>query len=159
MANWNELFTYSDGKLFWKVKPAKNVAIGTEAGSKDSHGYIRVSINSKFYKVHRIVWEMFNGILPINKQIDHLSHDRSDNSIDNLRLVDQLINGKNQSKKANNSSGVTGVHFSKSRGKWVSQIKVNGKIKHLGIFVELTDAIEVRRRAEIQFDYHPNHGK
>ena len=37
--------------------------------------------------VHRVVYAWHKGYIPANMQVDHLSGDRNDNSIENLRLV------------------------------------------------------------------------
>ena len=43
--------------------------------------------------------------------------------------------------------------------RWVAQIKVDGKNKHLGYYVDKQDAIDVRKAAEKQYGFHANHGR
>ena len=57
-----------------------------------------------------------------------------------------------------NTSGVTGVCFSKKGNKWFARIRLDGKSKHLGSFADKQDAIEARKDAEIKYGFHPNHG-
>jgi hypothetical protein len=55
--NWHDLFSYEDGKLFWKVtrNPLKDF-VGKQAGSSDGKGYIYVCVNSKKKAAHRVIW-------------------------------------------------------------------------------------------------------
>lgn len=48
----------------------------------------------------------------------------------------------------NNTSGVTGIHWNKSRKKWQSRIKINGKTTHLGYFNCFIEAVAYRLAAE-----------
>jgi hypothetical protein len=61
-------------------------------------------------------------IFNLELQIDHISRNKLDNSIENLRLVTHQENQFNRDAK--------GCSFNK--GKWVAYIKINGKQIHLG---------------------------
>ena len=66
--------------------------------SKASGGYCRVrvsgtKINQVF--VHRIIWETFKGEIPEGMQIDHINTIRTDNRLENLRLVTHKANMNN----------------------------------------------------------------
>lgn len=50
--------------------------------------------------------------------------------------------------KETNTSGVTGVSFNKSKGKWVSYITLEGLTTYLGSFVDKSQAVAVRVAAE-----------
>ena len=59
---------------------------------KISHnGYYRVALfkNSirKFYQVHRLVYEAFNGQIPEGLQVNHINEIKTDNSPSNLNLM------------------------------------------------------------------------
>lgn len=47
-----------------------------------------------------------------------------------------------------NRSGVTGVNWDKSRGKWMASIRFQGKKYNLGRFDDIADAISARKEAE-----------
>lgn len=51
----------------------------------------------------------------------------------------------------NNSSGVTGVRFDNSRGKWSAYIKFGGKFMFLGRYMTKEQAIEARQIAEKEY--------
>ena len=50
-----------------------------------------------------------------------------------------------------NTSGVKGVYYSKTRGKWIAQIMFRNKCFYLGGFDTIEDAAQARREAEKQF--------
>jgi len=90
--------------------------------------------------------------------LDHINGEGLDNRIVNLREADQGVNMKNTSRRVDNMSGVTGVHWYKNRKKWQAQIQVNGKRIFLGYFDDIDDAIAVRKLANIKYGFHNNHG-
>ena len=129
----------------------------TQAGYVSKAGYLSVRILGVKYWAHRIIWLWCNGEMP--NHIDHINGNPSDNRIENLRSVTLGENNKNQAIQINNTSGITGVFWRRDCKKWVSQIKVNGKHKHLGYFSDKNDAIKTRKQAEIDYGYHENHGR
>ena len=68
--------------------------------SKAPHGrgyqQFRICTNGvyKNYLVHRFVYECFNGVITDGLQCHHKDHDKHNNSLDNLQVVDQLENMK-----------------------------------------------------------------
>ena len=63
----------------------------------DKDGYIRCSHKGKnYYYLHRKVWEEANGPIPDGFMIDHIDRDKTNNSLDNLRLVTNRQNANNQ---------------------------------------------------------------
>ena len=116
----------------------------------DSENYV---INSEVGKLHRFLMNAPKGMV-----IDHKNRNPLDNRLDNLRHCTVQQNSMNRSIQCNNTSGVTGVYWSKTYNKWIATIKINGKRKHLGYFKEKEDAIEARRQAEIVYfgEYNPN---
>lgn len=133
--NWNEFFAYKEGKLFWNIARRK-IKLGQEIKSVNSAGYLKVSINGKYYLAHRIIYEMFYGAIPKDLQVDHIDGDRRNNYIANLRLASCKENGANRGKPENNSSGFKGVDWSKYHNKW--RVRVNHK--HVGYFQDLESA-------------------
>ena len=99
------------------------------------------------------------GHIPENAEIDHINHVRDDNRLCNLRFVTGSENSKNQSVSSKNTTGVTGVHFSKARKKYRAQIKVNRKIISLGMFYTLEEAAAARAEANLKYKFNSNHGE
>ncbi|MDU7405670.1 MAG: HNH endonuclease [Citrobacter portucalensis] len=156
---WNEIF-YLDGKdLKWKKTSSNFVKNGSVAGGLNDQGYRIINFGDYSYRAHRIVWEMHNGPIPEGMSVDHLNHVRDDNRIENLRLVSHRQNMMNMAKSKANTSGVTGVHWFKSRNKWVAKITVKGKSKTLGYFSDFQCAVNCRKKAEKLYGFHENHGK
>ena len=94
-----------------------------------------------------------------NNEIDHIDGDRLNNRIDNLRDVKKSINMKNKAVYSKNKSGISGVSFRKERNKWEVKISNNGKETYLGYYDNFADAILIRKQAELECDYHNNHGR
>lgn len=108
-----------------------------------SHGYaVRRGENNRHLGMHRVILERKLGRKLVKGEIpEHKNHQRSDNTRDNIRLATQGQNIANIPKYASKkSSRFKGVSFQKSTGKWNAQIKVNGKLLHIGTFSVEEDA-------------------
>jgi len=133
------------------------VMAGSIAGAFDTHGYIQIRIDRKLHLAHRLVFLYINGEFP-ESQVDHVNHQRADNRIENLRQVLRQDNLQNQSLYINNSSGVSGVSWSKGLRKWKADIQICRKRIHLVYYPNINDAIIVRKMAESEYGFHANHG-
>lgn len=122
-----ELFTYKDGELYWNKQPHPWHNNDKVAGSIRTKGYIEIHFKGKSYKAHRLIWMYHYGAIPKGIQIDHLNRDRTDNRIENLRLV---TNQENQFNK-----DVKGYSWHKPLSKWRVQIGFNNNIKHVGYYI------------------------
>lgn len=157
--NWHDYFDYKDGKLYWSVCHGAAHSIGDEAGYVNDQGYRITSVNAQKYRVHRIVWEMHNGKIPEKMEIDHVNHIRTDNRIENLRMVSSLENKRNASMRSDNKSGFTGVSWDKARNKWRVVASVKGGYVMIGRFNDLDDAIKARIEFNESVGFHENHGE
>lgn len=156
--NWHDYFTYTNGELFWKVSPNRRIKIGSKAGIETPKGYVSITLMGKKYLAHRIIWEMHNGRIPPNMEVDHIWGIRNDNRISELRLVTSRGNRCNTAKRSDNSSGTTGVTFCKKLQKWKAYVKQEGKLIHLGYFTDKCDAIHARKAAEPIYGFSQRHG-
>lgn len=102
-----------------------------------SNGYKLINIAPKQYLLHRVNYYAWNQEWNIhdsskNNQIDHEDIKKANNNIENLRVVTHQQNQWNRKAK--------GYYFNKKLQKWQSRIKINGKQKHLGLFILEEDA-------------------
>lgn len=126
-------------------------------GTKDKDGYIVISAPStgrKRYSAHRCAIFAMTGQWPI-EEVDHANHNRADNRWSNLSVSGRVKNQKNRSRGKNNTSGVVGVSWSKQRGRW--EVNIGGK--YVGWRSNFADAVTLRKAAEKERGYHPNHGQ
>jgi hypothetical protein len=130
---------------------------GKPALAVDSHGYLSGSILNQGYMAHRVAWALHYGRWP-RLEIDHINHVRSDNRISNLREVPPSVNSKNFPLNKLNTSGHSGVAWDKRHRRWKARIGFNMRRVNLGSFENKADAIAARKKAEVLYGYHPNHG-
>lgn len=109
-------------------------------------GYFRVCLtkNKKGSncQVHQLLAMAFLNHKPngINMVVDHIDNDKTNNKLSNLQIVKHRYNCSKD--RSGYSSRYVGVTWRKSVCKWRSQIQVNGKNLHLGLFdCELKAAI------------------
>lgn len=153
------LVRYEDGRLWW-IKPKINRRLDKPAGGfQKSQGYNRLKIDGVLYYEHRLVWLFHYGRWP-EGEIDHINGKRADNRIENLREATRVQQNRNMKLFCQNTSGHTGVSWSKHAKKWYARIRVSvGRDKNLGYFSDINDAIAARKAAEQKYGYHPNHGR
>jgi hypothetical protein len=152
-------FIHRDGNLYRK-QTTKGGKPGAKLGCDSGYGYIRVYFKGKRVTVHKIIWMMHNGKIPTGMQIDHINGIRNDNRLENLRLVTNKENHRNKKKPKTNTSGHIGVSWKSERNKWAASIFLGGKSGNfLGYFDNIEDAIARRKQAELEYGFHPNHGR
>jgi len=140
------------GRLAWIVPPRYSTAkTGDEVGSL-SQGYRRVRFNGKNRLCHRIAWVLYYGF-DAPDFIDHINGERSDNRIDNLRVVTKAENAKNRSAYRGKSLP-KGVTFHPSTGKYRARIRCDGTLHSLGLFDTPDEAYARYREAAAEFFAH-----
>lgn len=166
------LFSYNpdDGSLFWNGRPRshfkcdqafkawnskyKNKKITSVCG----RGYVRVCIDYKRYKAHRIIWKMITGNDP-EFEIDHINGIRTDNRRINLRSATSSENKRNQKLRKDNTSSVVGVSYLAREKKWHAQVSIFGRHISLGNHSSFDAAVKARKRVEVKYGFHENHGR
>lgn len=135
---------------------------GKECGRINTNGYRVICFhhegNLHILKSHRLAWMIKYGILP-DGDIDHVNRNRTDNRISNLRDVSRSINQRNSSMQRNNTSGVTGVSWHKTKGKWRATACVDGRDRHLGLFVSIQEAAVAVKAFRAKHGFTDSHGE
>ncbi|ELD7609547.1 HNH endonuclease [Salmonella enterica] len=132
-----ELISYdkSTGLFTWNLGNAR-AKKGSIAGHLHKNGYLRITIDGKQYRAHRLAWFYMTGTMP-EGIIDHVNTVKSDNRWNNLRIATSTENSLNRSISIRNTSGIKGVHWSKEKNKWLVQITVSGMKFQLGGFKDI----------------------
>ena len=73
------------------------------------------------------------------------------NSRTNFRFANRNNNVHNSSRSKRNTSGFKGVSFDRSRCKFLAEIMINCKKKHLGRFVDPIDAAKAYDTAAVKY--------
>lgn len=156
--NWNEIFEYDDGILYWKVKRKGCRASGI-AGNTRKDGYVSVRIDKRAYLAHRVIYEMHFGDIDKGFVVDHIDHDPSNNKIENLRMVSETENNRNVSIRKKTKSGYSGVTWHAKSGKWQATVRLNCKTVYLGLFLDAYEAAMVVDKFYKDNGFHENHGR
>lgn len=122
------------------------------AWMKHRDGYAYGKVNEKNVYLHRLVYELEFGVH--GDLVDHISGQRLDCRIANLRKATHSENRRN-TKKVRGSSKYIGVYYNKKREKWCASIQHEGKNKHIGYYdVELDAAKAYNAMAMLHYgDY------
>jgi hypothetical protein len=95
-----------------------------------------------------------NFIEDMGERPDGMTLDRIDPCLgyskENCRWTSYEVQNFNISKKENNTSGRTGVYWNKNLSKWLAYIRLEGKSRHLGYFIDFEDAVKARESAELE---------
>jgi len=127
--NSEDIWIYNDrnGKRFYK-NPYWREVILTKSD------YIRCRIGDKRYSLQRVVYYAHNqewniDYEPRNNMIDHIDQNKKNNHISNLRVGTNSLNQQNRSSKY-----VKGYSYVEKDKKYMSRIRINTKLIHLGCF-------------------------
>lgn len=114
---------------------------------KDNHGYAVSHVKGTDRKEKRISMHILLGF----KYGDHINRDRTDNRKENLRDATPRENVRNRGVASNNTSGVVGVSWDKSRQKWRAYIRLEDGWRQLGRFLNKDAAVRARLEAEAKY--------
>lgn len=132
--DFNKIFDYDNGKLYWKIKIADKIIVGSEAGYLDKkiNRHVIGVFGVSLYR-SRIIYAMFNKFSHLN--IDHINRITTDDRIENLREVTTRENGINVDRVINNTRNLPPcVYFDPTNKKnhYYVRARVNGKKKVIG---------------------------
>jgi hypothetical protein len=109
-------------------------------------GYTMTTVYGKVIFMHNLVMNP-----PENKQVDHIYHNTNDSRKENLRICETYENAINKIMQSNNTSGVVGVSWCKTKEKWAAYINYNKKRYSLGRYTNFEDAVKARKEAEEKY--------
>ena len=124
----------------WKWHVRYGYAVRTQRIDKCNGKCKRVGII-----MHRLIMNT-----PEDMDTDHISGDKLDNRRCNLRIVTTSQNVMNQ-KKTRGNSKYKGVYWNKNKKKWIAQIGVNHKRRHIGQFLTEIDAALAYNEAAMKY--------
>lgn len=114
--------------------------------SINSCGYVVTKFNSDLILMHRLILGVLDEL-----EVDHINGKRNNNRRNNIRICTNDDNALNHKIFSSNSSGYIGVQWRKERNRWMAIITYRGKVKKLGCFKNIEDAVEARKQAEIKY--------
>ena len=120
--------------LSWKRKVARRTVVGEPCGTVNSQGYLQLGYKGRIYRANRVIYFLQTGVDPGNLLIDHIDGNRSNNSIENLRLVDKRTNGANSRGHIDRKCHYKGVTLL-STGRYEARCSQEGrKTSYIGRF-------------------------
>lgn len=110
----------SPSGLRWKVSRGR-VRAGHAAGwtqvNEWGYQFWMVKVNGVSQVASRVIWAIERGAgLDDAFEVDHIDGNPMNNLIDNLRVVPHGLNCRNRALRSDNTTGVTGVSFSATKG-------------------------------------------
>lgn len=132
---WKWFKSRFSGKIAGRVVDTGNVGV-----------YRKIKVCGGDFYPHRIIWKYKTGSDP-SKYIDHKDGNGLNNSWENLRESDSLLNARNRKLGKNNSTGILGV-YKDTDGRYRAHISISGKQISLGGFRTLKQATKARQDAE-----------
>ena len=138
-----------EGLLFWIKKINKNTPIGVEAGSTSGKRYRHLKVQGVNLLAHRVCWFLYFNSWP-SGVLDHINGDTFDNRIVNLRDVN--LNQNSQNRRTISCSKYKGVQAENSnKNPWKARIRVDGQLKHLGMFKTAEQAAKAYDAAATEY--------
>lgn len=140
---------------FW-AKVEKTETCWNWTGTRTAEGYGQVlrGTNDRVY-AHRYSYELSVAPLWDDMQVDHRCHNRLCVNPEHLRAVTQKQNNENHNgPQVGTTSGVRGVAWRKSDGKWSVQVGHDRKRYYGGIFDSKEDAEAAAVALRLQLHTH-----
>lgn len=107
----------------------------------------KVRSTDKHISLHKLVMDDLEN----NYDIDHINTDAHyDNRKCNLRIVSRSENNRNKKIQKNNTSGVSGVHYNKTKDVWRATININKKHYQYD-FKSFEEAVSKRKEMELKY--------
>ncbi len=128
----NRYIIYSDGRIFG-VKRNKFIK-----PSMEKSGYVRICVDKKTHRIHRLVAEAFIPNPNNLPEVNHINKDKSDNKIENLEWCTHRQNIEHSY-----GTKCPGVYCHNRGTTFIAQIHHNKKIIYLGSYKTQKEAYDV----------------
>lgn len=135
------------------VKSYKKYLVGSCAGKINHTGYydLRNPPEGSVERLaHRIVWELHNGPIPDGLTIDHIDGDKTNNSIENLRLAYKTLQMLNRPVRSDRKDNLPKGVF-RNGSKFMGRYSFKGKriAKNFNTVAEAADWVHHARCAAV----------
>ena len=124
-------------------------------------GYGQASVDGVKWLAHRYSYTASVGRIDKGAVIDHLCRNKLCVRPDHLRQARHVDNVRSQGLRSNNTSGVRGVSWDRTRGRWSARVNIGGTKRFVGRFGTLEEAAQAvaaaraRRYANPSLDQQP----
>ncbi len=156
MEQWASIDGYLNYQVSWfgrvvNTKTGRILKPGTSNG-----GYLHVSLSKggqvKQHKIHKLVAREWVPNPDGKRCVDHMDNDRTNNNWKNLRYATYAENNQNATKTSKQTSSIyKGVCFHTRHDKWITNIQLGRKLKHLGYFTSEREAAEAYNAAAVLY--------
>lgn len=144
----------SESGLRYKIQPKNSrKQVNDPAGYKDKLGYYSVQVNGVRLLVHRIIYLIINGDLPVDRVIDHIDGNPSNNRVENLRCVTQRENTENRRSSKTSKTGLKNIyrHVNKSGNIYYTVVWVEDSVQKSKNFSVLRLGEEKAKELALEF--------
>lgn len=115
----------SESRLRWVTSTRAGWSGRSIALHSNNEGYALVYSERMSFSAHRLIWQLFFGPIPDGMEIDHINGTKTDNRIENLRLLSTADNQQNRGPQKNSKSGIKGLFYRPNRDSWDAQFTRN----------------------------------
>jgi hypothetical protein len=125
------------------------------------YGYQSVQMPRKRTSLHiaAILCVLRNIDMPKGYDMDHIDGDKTNNTRNNLRMVNRQVNNKNRCKRSDNTSGITGIRWCEVRQHYIIR-KTIGKTRHSTSRKTMAEAVvALQIFCDLDDSYTARHGK